>query len=133
MQTQPCELIVDYNRTYRCRIELNAEGSGGLYRQNYEYYFFKLIARNELGNKSQEFLINNYDNSEFNIFDAMQREYKIQFSNSFPVRPDKVVDVNASNMTSDSVDLTWTIPSKLFTLERSKLIAFDDTDFDHFN
>lgn len=66
-QTQPCELSEDGDLTFQCKIELDYSKSG-LYRPNFEYYFFKLFAVNELGNQTEEFIINHYDSSKCSAF-----------------------------------------------------------------
>lgn len=68
--THSCHLTPDYNRVYICSLTFAARNDSALYRQSYEYYYFKLSSINELGNFTEQFTINHYQSGEFqNISD----------------------------------------------------------------
>lgn len=58
-----CKLNGDYNRTFYCTIDFTS--SAGIYRQTYKYIFIRLMARNVLGNKTENFIINHFQIGKF--------------------------------------------------------------------
>lgn len=49
-----------------------------LYRQTHEYYLFKLSAKNELGERTQEFVVNNFDSSKY--CESRLTNFQIEYS-----------------------------------------------------
>lgn len=120
LQSIPCDLNPDFRRKYICSLRFD---NG--YRQSYEYYMFRLIARNVLGNHTEDFYVNNYNIGEYY---TDYNGIKLWFLNEyihivcccFIVIPDQPQDLKAINITSDSAILVWNISTMLTTFPKRK-------------
>lgn len=80
----PCQLTPDYNRSYICSLTFEARNRSAVYRQSYEYYYFRLVSMNRLGNHTQHFTINHYESGKFFLFAVIKLVKLIYFySNAF--------------------------------------------------
>lgn len=86
-----CPLENKYNHKWECSRDMDNS-----YRQSQEIYNFELEAINVLGNSTERFVINHYDN----------------------VIPEAPSECMASNITSRSAFLHWSISYKLQTFKR---------------
>ncbi|XP_031624527.1 cytokine receptor-like [Contarinia nasturtii] len=86
--THSCRLGINYHRQFTCAITFENEPP---YRQSYDYYYFRLIGVNRIGNFTEDFTIYHYN----------------------MLVPNPPENLSETNITSNSVILNWKLPALL--------------------